>query len=83
MTDMAKALGKTDAATAMDFVSALTQLQAACGVDKLKMSDYGVVYDELPAYVDNAFDTMGGLFRVDPCTLTKKDVLEIYRASYR
>ena len=83
MTDMARALGKADAATAMDFVSALTQLQAACGVDKLKMSDYGIVYDELPAYVDNAFDTMGGLFRVDPCTLTKKDVLEIYRASYR
>ena len=37
---MATALGKRDAATAMDFVDALRELQRACGVADLKMSDY-------------------------------------------
>lgn len=83
MIEMAGALGKTDAKSPMDFVAALTDLQAACGVDKLKMSDYGIVYGELPNYVDNAFGTMGGLFQFDPCKLTKNDVLEIYQVSYR
>lgn len=83
MIDMARQMGKPDAQKPMDFVDALFELQVACGVDSLKMSDYGIPYDELPAYVDNAFDTMGGLFRVDPCELTKADCLAIYQHSYR
>ncbi|MEN6595038.1 MAG: iron-containing alcohol dehydrogenase [Clostridiaceae bacterium] len=83
MIDMARALGKADAKTPMDFVTALVELQNACGVDALKMSDYGIRYDELPKYVDNAFDTMGGLFQFDPCQLGRTDVLAIFQASYR
>lgn len=83
MVDMARQMGKPNAQNAMDFVDALYDLQVACGVDSLKMSDYGIRYEELPAYVDNAFDTMGGLFRVDPCELTKADCLAIYQSSYR
>jgi hypothetical protein len=36
---MAQAMGKMDAAKFMDFVDALVELQKACGVDDLKMSD--------------------------------------------
>ena len=83
MIDMARALGKADAKTPMDFVTALVELQKACGVDAIKMSDYGIRYDELPKYVDNAFDTMGGLFQFDPSVLSRADVLAIFQASYR
>ena len=83
MIDMARAMGKHDATRAMDFVDALSELQVACGVDALKMSDYGIRYEDLGAYVDNAFDTMGGLFQFDPCKLSKEDCLKIYQASYR
>lgn len=83
MIDMARALGKADAKTPMDFVAALVELQKACGVDALKMSDYGVRYDDLQKYVDNAFDTMGGLFQFDPSALSRADVLAIFQASYR
>lgn len=83
MIDMARALGKTDAKTPMDFVAALVELQKACGVDALKMSGYGVRYDDLQKYVDNAFDTMGGLFQFDPSALSRADVLAIFQASYR
>ena len=50
---------------------------------RAKMSDYGIRYEDLPKYVDNAFDTMGALFRFDPCALSKEDCLHIYQASYR
>ena len=83
MIDMARQMGKPNAQKATDFVDALSELQVACGVDSLKMSDYGILYEELPAYVDNAFDNMGGLFSVDPCELTKADCLAIYQKSYR
>jgi alcohol dehydrogenase len=83
LIDMAQKLGKPDATKPMDFVDALAELQVACGVDALKMSDYGIAYDDLPQYVENAFDTMGGLFGLDPCELSHADCLEIYQKSYR
>ena len=66
MVGMAQALGRAGAKTPMDFVFALVDLQKACGVDGLRMSDYGVAFGELPKLVENAFDTMGGLFQFDP-----------------
>lgn len=83
MIAMAKALGRVDAAQAMDFVHALVDLQKACGVDDLKMSAYGISESELPAMVQNARVNMGGLFGVDPMTLTDEDCLKIYQESFR
>jgi len=67
----------------MDFVEALVDLQKKCGVDALKMSDYGITKDELPEVVKNARHTMGGLFNVDPAVLSDEDCLKIYEESYR
>ena len=83
MTDMARALGKKDATGPMDFVTALADLQAACGVNDLKLSAYGINYEELEKYTRNARETMGGLFAGDPATLTDADVTAIYQHSYR
>ncbi len=83
MTEMARALGKTDATGPMDFVTAMAELQAACGVDGLKMSDHGVKYEELDKYTRNARETMGGLFCGDPADLGDADVTAIYQKSYR
>ena len=81
--DMAKAMGKTDAKEPMDFVAALVDLQKACGVEDLKMSDYGITPEEFPKFVANARSTMGILFKMDRLTLTDEDLVEIYTASYR
>lgn len=83
MIAMAKALGKSDATQAMDFVHALVDLQKACAVDELKMSDYGIKETELDAMVKNARENMGGLFGVDPMTLTDEDCLSIYQKSFK
>lgn len=80
---MAQALGKADAREPMDFVTALRELQTACGVDGLKMSEYGITREELPALAKNARETMGGLFRADPVEITETDCVAIYEKSYR
>ena len=83
MIEMAKVLGKTDANDAMDFVDALCVLQKECGVDNLKMSDYGIKEDDLPKMAQNAMDAMGGLFEVDPYKFTVEEVLEVLKKSYK
>lgn len=83
MIAMAKALGKTDASSAMDFVDALCDLQEACGVANLKMSDYGIDGTNIEKYADNARQTMGGLFLVDPVRLSREDSIRILQESFR
>lgn len=81
--DMAKAMGKTDATEPMDFVAALVDLQKACGVDDLKMSDYGITPEEFPKFAANARSTMGILFKMDRIVLSDEDLVKIYTESYR
>lgn len=83
MVAMARALGFADASAPEHFVEALHTLQKRCDVASLKMSDYGVDGNDLGKYADNARDTMGGLFRVDPRELTRDDVIEILQESYK
>lgn len=81
--DMAKAMGKEDATEAMDFVTALVDLQKACGVDDLKMSDFGITPDEFPKFAANARSTMGILFKMDRIELSDEDLVKIYTESYK
>lgn len=80
---MAKALGREDAAEAMDFVRALEELQIACGVHELKMSDYGFKPEEFPEMAQKAKDTMGGLYAADRVELSVEDTITIYEKSFR
>lgn len=79
LAHMAHALGRADG----DFVAALAELQKQCGVDNLKMSDYGMENGDFGKYADHAFADMGGLFRVDAKQLTRDDVIGILSRSYR
>ena len=80
---MAQAMGMAGAKDPMDFVAALTDLQAACGVDQLKMSDYGITPEEFPKFAANARSTMGILFKMDRIEITDEDLVKIYTESYR
>ena len=81
--DMARAMGKVNADKPEDFIDALKEMQAACGVDNLKMSDYGISPDEFPKMVQNTRDAMGFLLQFDPVALSDDDMLKIYQKSYR
>lgn len=81
--DMAKWLGKSDATKPEDFLTALYDLQKACGVEALRMSDYGATPEEFGVWADNARSAMGGLFGGDRTDLSKEDCISIYEESYR
>ena len=80
---IARALGNKEADKPEDFIDALVSLQRKCSVSDLRLSGYGVQPDEFGKIADNAFDTMGGLFRVDPHPLTREDVIAILEESYK
>lgn len=80
---MAKAMGIKEADKPEDFITALVDLQKACGVAELKMSDYGITPDEFDKIATNARETMGGLFAANPCEMTHEDVVDVLRKSYR
>ncbi len=75
--------GLSDAEKPMAFVNALAGLQAECGVNDLKMSDYGIRPEDFPRLAQLARDAMGGLFMLDPAPLTDDDVIHIFTESYR
>lgn len=81
--DMARFLGKEDASKPEDFLTALIDLQKACGVYNLKMSDYGIKKDEAMTMAKNARTTMNGLFQCDPGETTDEEIAGIYERSYR
>ena len=83
LMDMAEALTGKKAAEPMDFVKALVSLQKACGVDDIKMSDFGMKREEIPVIAEAARKTMGGLYEVDPAPITDDDVIHILEESYR
>ena len=80
---MAQALGKKDASKPEDFITALLELQKACGVDDLKMSDYGIKKEEAMTLAKNARATMMRLFVRDPQETTDEEIAGIYERAYR
>lgn len=80
---MARVMGIPDADKPEDFITALVQLQKDCGVDDLKMSDYGFTPDESMTLAVNARETMGGLFLANPCEMTDEECAGIFDKSYR
>lgn len=80
---MAKVMGIPDADKPEDFITALVNLQRACGVDDLKMSDYGIQKDECMTLAVNARETMGGLFLANPCPMSDEECAGIFEKSYR
>ena len=80
---MARAMGVKDPQSPQDFIDRLLQLQKDCGVDDLKMSDYGFEKSECMKLAKNARQTMGGLYAANPCEITDEDVAGIFERSYR
>lgn len=80
---MARVMGIPNANKPEDFVTALVQLQKDCGVDDLKMSDYGFTPEESMTLAVNARETMGGLFLANPCEMSDEECAGIFDKSYR
>ena len=66
-----------------DFITALTRLQEACVVADLKMSDYGIAFDECEKFMHNAREVMGVMFTSDRIQISDTDIVNIYQESWR
>lgn len=80
---MAKVMGNPDADKPEDFITALVQLQEACGVADLKMSDFGIKKEECMTLAVNARETMGGLFLANPCGMDDEECAGIFEKAYK
>ena len=79
---MAKAMGVSAPRKAQDFADALTKLKAACGVDALRMSDYGIGKQECMTLARKAMDMSPGHFEATPWPMTVEEVAGIFEASF-
>ncbi len=80
---MAQAMGMVNATKAEDFITALLALQKACGVDELKMSEYGIAENEFETFMRNTRDVMGIMFTSDRIQMSDDDIVNIYKESYK
>ena len=81
--EMARALTGDPNAGAEQLVPALYEMEKACGVEALRMSDYGIQPEELEMFCTNALEIAGELFEIEPQPLTRQRVMEILQRSYR
>lgn len=83
MINMAKAMGCENADKASDFIEMLHELKVACGVDGLRMSDYGITEDEFESIAKHARSDSGGLYDFDPCVFSDSDAVEVLKKAYK
>ncbi len=82
-TQMVQAMTGKPCQDPKEFLSLLAELQRACGVDDIRLSEWGIQPADLPVFAKNARETMGGLFQLDPRPLTDDEVVNIYQRSLR
>lgn len=76
-------MGMTDATKPEDFITALVNLQEACGVADLKMSDYGIAPEEFETLMRNTREVMGIMFTADRVQMSDEDIVSILAESYK
>lgn len=64
------------------FVPLLEDLIEAVGLDREKLSDYGVQASDIPDLARCALDTMPRLFEPTPAEMAYEDVVEIYERAF-
>jgi alcohol dehydrogenase class IV len=80
---MARAMGVPNADEPQDFITALMNLQKACGVENLKLSDYGFEKREAMTIAKGARSMQGILFTSNPCEMTDEDCAAVLEKSYQ
>ena len=81
--ELARLLGKSEADKPEDFITALVELQEACGVADLKMSDYGIKPSEFETLMRNTREVMGIMFTSDRVQMSDQDIINIFAESYK
>lgn len=79
---IAQQMGHPNASKPEEFVEMLENLMKICGVDQIKMSDYGITPDEFLPMTKKA-KSVSSLFGITPYNLSDNDCVEIFLRSYK
>jgi len=85
--DLARAMGEDLDEPALEnksmaFVAGLKKLIKSVGLEKEKLSDFGIKREDLKTFAENSFYAMGSLYDITPVKLTLDDVIAIYENAY-
>ncbi len=80
---MAKAMGKADAVSSDDFITCIEELYKKCGVDDVRMSEFGVTNDRFPDIVASAKKNAPMEFAAEREPLTDEECVGILMRSYK
>lgn len=78
---MARVMGYPDTNNPQDFINAMEKLKVDCGVNDLKMSDYGIVENEFETIAMASRSMQAPMYDSCPCELLDEDVVEILKKS--
>ena len=80
---MAEKMRQVKSARPSDFLDALEVMKRACGVDNIRLSDWGITMADFERFADNAIATGGAMLDLDPRFLNKEEIISIYMDSYK
>lgn len=80
---MAEKMTMQKSARPSDFLDALALMQRECGVDNMKLSEWGITPADFERFALNATATGGMMLDLDPRFLNKEEIVEIYQKSFK
>ena len=80
---MAEKMTMQKSARPSDFLDALALMQRECGVDNMKLSEWGITPADFERFALNATATGGMMLDLDPRFLSKEEIVEIYQKSFK
>ena len=80
---MTEKMTQAKSARPSDFLDALARMQRQCGVDDLRLSDWGITEADFERFADNAIATGQAMFDLDPRFLNREEIIDIYRDAFK
>ena len=80
---MTEKMTQAKSARPSDFLDALARMQRQCGVDDLRLSDWGITEADFERFADNAIATGQAMLDLDPRFLNREEIIDIYRDAFK
>lgn len=78
---MAETMTEKKSCRPSDFIDALRIMKKACGMDNIKLSDWGIKHEDLPKIVEKARYAAGSTFKLDPRPMSDDELMSILENS--
>ncbi len=80
---MTEKMTQAKSARPSDFLDALERMKRQCGVDDIKLSQWGIQPSDFERFADNAIATGQAMLDLDPRFLNRHEIIDLYAEAYR